>query len=96
MDCEGAERLILNEMTFTSRQGYDSKAGFITFGAPHNEFMVAHWKPVFLVFDTDKLNPNDYEKQFSRKPSKNEIIVFLKKFAAKLGLPLIDNSGRRV
>lgn len=92
---EYAERLILNDKTFISRQGFDPRAGFITFGAPHNEFMVANWKPVALIFDENKLNPDDYEKQFGKKSSKKDVTVYLKEFAARLGLPLIDNLGRK-
>lgn len=93
---EYAERLILNNKTFVSRQGYDPKVGFITFGAPHNEFMVAHWTPQAIVYDEDKLNPDDYEKHYSKKPNKREIIIYLKLFASKFNLQLMDRYGRYI
>ena len=91
---EYAERLILNNKTFVSRQGYDPKAGFITFGAPHNEFMVAHRTPQAIVYDEDKLNPENIAKHINKIPNKEEMIFFLKQFASKFNLPLIDRYGR--
>jgi hypothetical protein len=83
---EYAEHLCLNKMTFIPPNS----------NGRHNEFLVDNWKPIALVFDEDKLDPEDYVTQLGRIPNKYEMIVFLKEFAAKLGLPLLDNAGRKV
>lgn len=87
---EFAERLILNDKTFISSQGYDPSAGFITFGSSHNEFIVSNWKPKALIFDKDKLDAKDYEIYLGKLPNEKEVIEYLIGFSKQFDLPLID------
>ncbi len=80
------EYLIVNRKTFISpvRKG------------SYNEFIVDNWKPEALVLDEKKLEKYDFEKHLGKDPRKEEIIIFLKEFARKHNLPLMDTLGRRV